>query len=324
MSRHGKCFSKSCEINCRNLVTDTFFIPKDTFVRDALASASSLFESSGLHFGHGTDNAWDESVVLLFWAMGISEDPGESVLSEKLDSAAAEKFSEAVRRRAIEKLPAAYITGEAWFCGLRFFVNQQVLVPRSPIAELIQNAYHPWLKERPGKILDLCCGSGCIGIAAAIFEPNSEVVLADFSAEALEVAKKNVDRFELSERATVVHGDLFEALGNEKFDLILCNPPYVDSEDIRSMPAEYAHEPEIGLGSGADGLHITRKIISRASDYLHDEGVLILEVGNSWVNLERAFPSFPFLWVEFANGGHGVCVLSRAELQSNVFRLDTI
>lgn len=297
----------------------TFHIEPQCIAQDALVSASDYLEQSGAYFGHGTDNAWDESVALLFWAMNLEDDPGESILANRLPAQVTDKFIRAINTRAVEKIPAAYILGEAWFCGLKFFVDERVLVPRSPIAEIIQNEYRPWVLDAPKRILDLCTGSGCIGIAAALQDTDIEVVLADLSADALQVAKKNLDRFNLHERVSICHSDLFESLGNQTFDLILCNPPYVDSRDIASMPDEYRHEPEMGLGSGDDGLDISRRILSQAREFMTPDAVLILELGNSWVHLEQAFPLFPFTWIELANGGQGVCVIRREELDLGGF-----
>lgn len=288
-------------------------------IGNLLASASDFFESSGCFFGHGTDNAWDEAVFLLLWAMDLDEDPGESVLSERIGQLQAKKFEEAINLRASEKIPAPYITGEAWFCGLRFSVDQNVLVPRSPIAELIQNAYRPWITKHPRKILDLCCGSGCIGIAAAISDQEAEVILADLSSDALVIAQKNIDRYRLSSRVKTSCGDLFAPLTGESFDLILANPPYVNAVDLADMPMEYRQEPTIGLGSGEEGLDISIKILQTAGRFLNDGGVLILEVGNSWISLERAYPEFPFTWIEFSQGGWGVCAITKEELETFTF-----
>lgn len=286
---------------------------------DALTQASEFLDSSGCFFGHGTDNAWDEAVLLLFWVMDILEDPGCELLSKYLNQTYRRKFEDAINLRAEERIPAAYIIGEAWFCGLRFIVNQHVLVPRSPIAELVQQNYRPWVVKQPKRILDLCCGSGCIGIAAAMFDHNVEVVLADLSLEALAIAEKNICRYALKDRVIVSQGDLFERLSGEKFDLILSNPPYVDARDLAEMPIEYRHEPPMGLGSGNDGLGIARQILRSAGSHLNEGGSLIMELGNSWANLEQAYPAFPFTWVEFGQGGQGVCAIAKKELEEKPF-----
>jgi len=187
-------------------------------------------------------------------------------------------------------------------------------VPRSPIGELIQKKFQPWLAQEPARILDLCTGSGCIGIACAYAFPDAEVQLSDISFDALEVAEENIQQHSLEERVFAIQSDLFANLGGQQFDLIVSNPPYVDADDLASMPAEYHAEPEIGLGSGEDGLEFTRRLLREASDYLTDDGVLIVEVGNSWVALEEAYPDLPFTWIEFERGGHGVFMLRKTDL----------
>ena len=292
----------------------SFELPANSNYRQALEKCCQYFDSNDLWFGHGTDNAWDEAVVLLFWAAGQSMEADETILDQYLDSRASEVFVSAVNRRVTERLPAAYITGEAWFCGLPFEVNPSVLVPRSPIAELIHNGYRPWLTSEPREILDLCCGSGCIGIAAALASADTRVVLADISPEAIRVAQRNIEKHGCEDRVEAICSDMFAAVAPRKFDLILSNPPYVDRQDLNQMPREYHHEPEIGLGSGEDGLDISRRLLQQAPEFLRDDGVLVLEVGNSWINLEQAYPRFPFTWVELEFGGEGVCVITREEL----------
>ena len=292
----------------------SFQLSQVTSYKSALEQASSYMEDNDLWFGHGTDNAWDESVALLLWSAALPIDTDPNILKATLESEVQERFVAAVNRRVDERIPAAYITQEAWFYGLPFYVNKDVLIPRSPIAELIANGFQPWLKIEPANILDLCCGSGCIGIASALEFPRAQVVLADLSAAALVVAKNNIERYSCPGRVSICQGDLFESLNGQLFDLILCNPPYVDAEALASMPKEYLHEPSMGLGSGEDGLDLTRKILEQAPTYLTDQGVMVLEVGNSWRHLDDAYPEHSFLWLDFENGGEGVCVLTREEL----------
>lgn len=213
-------------------------------------------------------------------------------------------------RRIEARIPAAYLLGEAWFCGLPYVVDERVLVPRSPIGELIEGRFAPWLQGTPARILDLCTGSGCIGIACAHAFPAAEVVLADLSFEALEVANLNIERHGVEERVYTVQGDGFDGLPGQRFDLIVSNPPYVDAEDFADMPAEFHHEPELGLACGEDGLDLVRRMLAEAADHLSDDGLLVVEVGNSQVHVEAAYPEVEFAWVEFARGGHGVFVLS--------------
>lgn len=283
-------------------------------LRDFIRWGASEFNGAKLYFGHGTDNAWDEAEQLVLHAINLVPPLADEWLSARLTRVERERVVENLRRRIDDRVPAAYITGQAWFAGLPFTVDERVLVPRSPIGELIQKQFSPWLLNEPTQILDLCTGSGCIGIACAYAFPDAEVQLSDISFDALEVAEENIQQHNLEDRVFAMQSDLFANLIGQKFDLIVSNPPYVDADDLATMPPEYHAEPEIGLGSGDDGLDFTRRLLQEASDYLTDDGVLIVEVGNSWVALEDAYPDLPFTWIEFERGGHGVFVLTKADL----------
>jgi len=286
-----------------------------TTVGDFILWGEEQFDANNLYFGHGTDNAWDESLTLVLFALALPWDTDSSILEQPVTDQQKTIITQLFNRRINEQLPAAYLTGEAWFSGFRFEVDRRVLVPRSPIAELIERQFEPWLPDQPEAILDLCTGSGCIGIACAHYFPDASVTLSDISTDALAVAERNIHHHQLAHRVTAKHSDLFAGLGSDKYDLIVTNPPYVDAEDIASMPPEYHHEPEIGLASGEDGLDFTRRLLLEAGEHLTDRGILVVEVGNSGVALEEAFPHVPFMWLEFERGGQGVFVMTAEELR---------
>jgi len=283
-------------------------------VGQMLERGQSLFEKSGLYFGHGTDNSWDEAVYLLSFVLDLSPDADRAVLEKVLTEQQQQEIEDLYARRISERIPAPYLTGRAWFCGLPFNVDQRVIIPRSPIAELIMTGFQPWCASEPSRVLDLCTGSGCIGIACAYGFEQAQVVLSDISPEALEVSASNIELHKLGYRVSAVESDLFNNLQGQQFDLIVSNPPYVDADDYASMPDEYFHEPELALASGHDGLDFTRRLLREAVDHLTEEGVLVVEVGNSWVALEQAFPTVPFLWLEFEEGDGGVFLLTRDQL----------
>jgi len=276
-------------------------------IRDCIKRGAQLFREEGLFFGHGTNNSEDEALWLVFHALSLPFDSDQNVLNHSVTRAQWIDIQTLYNLRVLERLPTAYITGQAWFCGHAFKVNEHVLVPRSPIAELIYDHYQPWLMTTPRRILDLCTGCGCIGIASALALPNTSVDLADISHDALDVAQKNIELHHLESRVTAFHSDLFSALAGKEYDLIVTNPPYVDSKDLALMPDEYHAEPAIALGSGDDGLDITRRILREAAHYLSDKGSLIVELGNSWENLEEAFPNIPFLWLNLSNIKQSFC-----------------
>lgn len=286
-----------------------------TNVGDAIQWGADQFENSDLYFGHGFDNAWDEAANLVLYVLSLAWDSDSDVLYRELKEKEKVKISHLYDRRIKEQIPSAYLVGEAWFAGLKFLVDSRVLVPRSPIAELIENQFTPWLPQAPKTILDLCTGSGCIGIACAHYFPEAKITLSDISTDALAVAKQNINLHQVSNRVESFESDLFAGLGGKVYDLIVSNPPYVDAEDLALMPKEYHHEPEIGLASGFDGLDFTRRLLTEAVQHLSETGVLIVEVGNSWRALDDAFPNVPFLWLEFERGGHGVFMLTADQLR---------
>ena len=279
-------------------------------LRDHIRWAVSRFHAEQLYFGHGTDNAWDDARQLVLGAVHLPFEVADAYLDCRLEDDEIAQLRELLRRRIEERVPTAYLINEAWFCGLPFYVDERVLVPRSPIAEQIQRRFEPWLAREPARILDLCTGSGCIGIACAYAFEEAEVVLSDLSFEALEVANINIERHGLEERVYTVQGDGFDGLPEQRFDLIVSNPPYVDAEDFAEMPEEYHHEPALGLACGEDGLDLVRRMLAESADHLTEKGLLVVEVGNSQVHVEASYPEVDFTWLEFEQGGHGVFLLS--------------
>ena len=280
-----------------------------------LKFGQTTFESQGIHFGHGTTCAWDEAVCLLSFALDLPPSPGRSVLAQVLSMDEQLKIKALFERRISERIPAPYLTGQAWFCGLPFIVDQRVIVPRSPIGALIGERFQPWCKTQPIQILDLCTGGGCIGIACAYAFQDAQIVLTDISADAIAVATMNIAGHDVGDRVTAVVSDLFAGLDSEKrFDLIVSNPPYVDLDDLASMPEEYQYEPALALASGNDGLDFTRRLLREAEHYLTQDGVLVVEVGNSSQALGLAFPKVSFVWIDFDEGDGGVFMLTREEL----------
>ncbi len=286
-------------------------------ITDFIRFAASEFEKSELFFGHGTDNAWDEAVAIVLQMLELPNDYPVVMFEARLLAEEREHIASAIKSRIEERKPLAYITNKGYFAGIEFYVDERVLVPRSPIAELVEAQFNPWLISDEPRILDLCCGSGCIGIACAAYMPDSEVVVSDISLDALQVAQQNIDQAGLYPRVQALESDLFSAMRDMKFDLIVSNPPYVDEEDLSDMPAEFFHEPEIGLGSGSDGLELTRKILQQAAEFLTEHGVLIVEVGNSWPALQEQFAQVPFTWLEFERGGDGVFLLTKQQLEEH-------
>ncbi|MEE4109399.1 MAG: 50S ribosomal protein L3 N(5)-glutamine methyltransferase [Halieaceae bacterium] len=282
---------------------------------DVLQAVAQRLDGAGLCFGHGTDNAWDEAVLLVLSACDLPVDAGDEVLDYRVGEGQAERIVHWLEQRIGQRLPLPYLIGRAWFAGLEFGCDARALIPRSPLAEVIQDGFAPWWTgDEPTRLLDLCCGGGSIGIAAAVYNPRLQVMLADISADALELARENVARHHVGARVECVESDLFDAIEPVCFDIILCNPPYVNREDLASMPAEYTAEPALGLGSGDDGLDATRRILRGAGAFLAPRGILLLELGNSWTALDELLATLPLTWLEFRQGGHGVLLLRAEEL----------
>lgn len=285
-------------------------------IADFLRWTYSIFNRSDIFYGHGYDNAWDETEQLVLSGLHLPIDFPKEFYQSKLTSSEKMHIIEWVVKRVGQRIPVAYLTNNAWFCGLPFYVDERVIVPRSPISSLILARFSGLLKKEPTRILDMCTGSGCIAIACATTFPEAEVDAVDLSPDALNVTEINIDRHNLWHRVFPIQSDLFSQLPTDGYDLIVTNPPYVDQEDLDSMPTEFSYEPEMALGSGIDGLEITKKILAQAADYLSDEGILICEVGNSMVHLIEQYPQVPFNWVELPNGGVGVFALTKDQLNS--------
>ena len=283
-------------------------------IQEMLRWTVSRLNAANVYYGHGTDNPWDEAVQLVWPSVFLPLDIPEDMHTARLTSSERHRIVERVIRRVNERVPVAYLTNKAWFCDMEFYVDERVLVPRSPIGELISNRFSGILSEQPQHILDMCTGSGCIAIACAYAFPETEVDAVDISADALAVAERNIDTHGIENWVTPIRSDLFRELPPLQYDLIVTNPPYVDEEDMSDLPQEYRHEPVLGLASGSDGLKLTRRILACAPDYLTDNGVLICEVGNSMVHLMEQYPQIPFTWLEFENGGDGVFMLTKQQL----------
>jgi len=285
-------------------------------VGEALQYCSDALAGGDVFFGHGTDNAWDEAVQLVLSVADLPLDSDDGVLPHPLEPAALDRLQALLRARIDRHTPLPYLLGKAWFAGLEFKCDERAIIPRSPIAELICNDFEPWyVGPEPRRILDLCCGGGCIGLAVAYYFPDIQVDLVDIDPAALELARENAHALGLEDRVRIIQSDIFAALEDQRYDLILSNPPYVDARDLAELPAEFHHEPELALGSGPDGLELTRRILRDASRFLVDSGLLVVEVGNSWEALEEAYPRVPFTWLEFEHGGLGVFALTAKELQ---------
>ncbi|MGO9802657.1 MAG: 50S ribosomal protein L3 N(5)-glutamine methyltransferase [Steroidobacteraceae bacterium] len=284
-------------------------------VRELIARGARRLKRARVFFGHGTDNAWDEAASLTLHALRLPHRAGAALYARRVRPADRARAEALIARRIGERIPAAYLTGVTWFAGLAVRVDARVLIPRSPLAELIERRFAPWIEPgRVRRVLDLGTGSGCIAIACARALPEARVDAVDISTDALEVARLNVRRYRLAKRVRLTRSDHFSALGRASYDIIVANPPYVGARELKRLPPEYRHEPRVALAAGERGLSSVEIILRDAHRHLRTRGLLIVEVGNTEGAVRRAFPRLPFLWLEFARGGGGVFLLTREQL----------
>jgi len=280
-----------------------------------LARSARRLARARLYYGHGTDNARDEAAALVWHALKLPRAPSTAALARPVSARALARIEALLWRRIHERIPAAYLTRRCWFAGLSMYVDERVLIPRSPIAELIERRFAPWIEPtRVRRVLDLGTGSGCIAIACARAFPAARVDALDISSDALAVALRNIRRHRLQRRVRVVQSNHFAALKGASYDIIVSNPPYVGRRELRGLPGEYRHEPQLALAAGEDGLDSVRIILRKAAAHLRTGAILIVEVGNSEGSVRRAFPRLPFVWLSFERGGGGVFVLRREQL----------
>ncbi|CAB3653914.1 50S ribosomal protein L3 N(5)-glutamine methyltransferase [Paraburkholderia rhynchosiae] len=285
-------------------------------VRDLLRFAVSRFNQAGLSFGHGSANAYDEAAYLVLHTLHLPLDLLDPFMDARLSPAEIDAVLNVIERRAAERVPAAYITQEAWMHGFRFYVDERVIVPRSFIGELLQDGLQPYVEdpEQVSAVLELCTGSGCLAVLAAHAFPNADIDAVDLSASALEVAARNVADYKLDDRIALFEGDLYAPLAERRYDVIISNPPYVNAASMQELPAEYKHEPEMALAGGADGMDIVRRIIKDARNWLTEDGVLVIEIGNERQHVEAAFGGLNLVWLSTSAGDDNVFLIQAADL----------
>ena len=288
-------------------------------VRDLIRYGVSRFNQSKLSFGHGSDNAWDEAVYLVLSALHLPPDQLEPFMDARVLPEERQKALQYIDARCDKRVPAPYLTHEAWLQGYAFYVDERVIVPRSPIAEFLMTQLSPWVLDpyEVTSILDVCTGSGCLAIIAAHQFPEAFVDATDISAQALEVAQRNVAEHGLTDRLTLHHGSLFDPLPvSARYDLIICNPPYVNSQSMRALPPEYQHEPSLALAGGEDGMDLVRIILEQAPAHLNDQGILVLEIGHERAHFEAAFPELEPVWLDTTQASDQILLLTREQFSS--------
>lgn len=287
-------------------------------IRQMIDTVFQALQSSDLFYGHGTDNAWDEAIALVLPVLNLPFHIDDNTLNRKLTEEELKQVLYVLDQRINEKIPLAYLTKQAFFAGLSFYVDRRVMIPRSPMAELIENNFQPWIKrENINTILDMCTGSGCIAVACAKQFPQAVIDAVDLSDEALSVAKMNIENHQVENQVNLIKSNLFDKLTNKQYDIIISNPPYVSYQEMSVLPKEYFHEPDLALRAGDNGLEFILRILRESADYLTPQGILIVEVGNSQAALEERLPNVPFLWLEFERGGQGVFLLTAVQLKAS-------
>ncbi|HGJ5869438.1 50S ribosomal protein L3 N(5)-glutamine methyltransferase [Arsenophonus nasoniae] len=283
-------------------------------IQDMLRWVISRFNAANIYYGHGTDNCWDEALQLVLPSLFLPLDIPQQLWVSRLTLSERHRIVERVLRRINEHIPVAYLTNKAWFCGHEFYVDERVLIPRSPIGELINKHLAGIIDYEPATILDMCTGSGCIAIACAHEFPQAQIDAVDISVDALAVTEQNITAHGFADRIVPICSDLFLNMPPIKYNVMVTNPPYVDAEDMSDLPAEYLVEPKLALAAGSDGLKLVRRILANASRFLTENGVLICEVGNSMLHLIEQYPDIPFTWLKFEQGGDGVFMLTQKQL----------